>query len=44
MADRYGITFPGPKPTTPNKIERRRQIIIKTIAELDAERGVAAKK
>jgi hypothetical protein len=44
MALRYGITYPGRKPTNPAAIEARERDIREKIAKIDAERGVAAKK
>ncbi len=44
MALRYGITYLGRKPTNPAAIEARERDIRVKIAEIDAKRGVAAKK
>ena len=43
MALRYGITYPGRKPTNPAAIEARERDIREKIAKIDAERGVAKK-
>jgi hypothetical protein len=40
-AERYGITFKGPKPIRPEKLKARERKIRKRIAEIDANRGMA---
>ncbi len=41
QAERYGITFRGPKPINPEKLKARERKIRKKIAEIDASRGMA---
>jgi hypothetical protein len=43
MALRYGITYPGRKPTNPAAIEAREREIREKIAEMEANRGAAKK-
>ena len=43
LAERYGILFRGPKPTTPENIRKRENKIRKKIEEIEAKKGVAKK-